>query len=310
MVVRFLLWVNHIREIVSDKKIAFDKWVDKKNDKFRVRKWFSSELYESKGKEPQYRWWRKFANQISIELVPFCTNSLGIEMKVGRDFESAFHFHICIPYVVWFSIGIEADWSKTRWMKWLCAIPDDNKDSFYDESFTFFYLSLSSEAWFLNWTLLRRTKENSWTRSDHEDKMWFKVFNFITNGSLFLSDVLFGSPNYTNTDDTLSVGRKITVPEGFGYKADEHHVVLWESVEKWTRRWYYIPIVKRSINVRVSDSRGIPYPGKGTADYNCDEGSLHEMSTSIPLDFRGNVHDLGSQKIIETVLDYRKRYPL
>ena len=142
-------------------------------------------------------------------------------------------------------------------------------------------IMLNRESWFLMFDLFAQT--DSFPVRKGWSKNWFLV------------DAILGRAKYTE-ESLKKVETVIPMPE------KQYPCTIKLKRSSWKRsRW---PFTHRVLMAEVDIPDGIPFPGKGTCDYNCGDDALFGLSRPA----RTVPEAIGAT--VECVLDYRERYPL
>ena len=230
------------------------------------------------------RWWgfgQDFGSCITFEVSygPKRFKSLGAQVTAGGGDRNTLTLMLGLYFItIW--IGLEGFHTFRR-------VPH-----LLDESHEFgIYWWLSDEAILcIKWN----SNEHHWSRD------WRKTG---INIHWSPTDFLFGRLKHRveSEDEPLKVS--VEVPAGHGYDAHMHFVTVVMKTESWKRsRLPWVSHRIRRAHMECTDP--IPHPGKGTTGYNCGEDALHSMCC------RAETLETGLKMLVESALDYRRRYPL
>jgi len=224
------------------------------------------------------RYWLYFNDNLSfrIEAYPF-TKNFSIEFNINDDFENTISFNLCIPPLFSFYFGIEKTPKKI--IKKLIGYKYGNRQT----GIRIFDWSIWLEFWLGEDNC--GTLGNKWRGF----KTVFHPVNYI-----------LGKIKYsTEVKETGEI--TFLVPEGFSYKEKEY-TGKWskEVITHKRSRWFKKDFVRYELEVE----EGVPFPGKGTAGYNCDEDATYSLSGVF------NSKEELVDRFIKGILSNRENYPL
>jgi len=190
---------------------------------------------------------------------------MGIEFSLYGDRDINFYFAL-LPFAFYFNI----DGFIPKWSEYV-----EDKE-----------IGWSIHDWTL-WVDLWANK-NSWSSTD--PKWWSFNIN-INPKTLILGEVVYSSE--------LLNEKEVNVP--MPEKSYKMNVKLTE--DSWTHK--RIPLfTKKILRAECDLKEGIPFPGKGTASYNCGEDALYGYSC------KASTFEEAIGEVVTTVLTNRRRYPL
>ena len=221
----------------------------------------------------------KYEQCLNIGVYPL-TKSFSLEFEIQDDFERTISFNLCLPFM--FSLYISLDsgyFCKKEWFKNLIGYKYGNRIT----GIRIFDWSI----WF-----------NFWLGEDSCGTMKDKWIGFENNFSI--DDFFLGKITYSRELDS-SGKLNFIVPKDYGYE-EKMYTGEWKK-ELFIRkrsRWFTDSNFRYEIEVK----EGVPFPGKGTTEYNCDEDAMFSCSgvyDNLEKAFEG---------FISSVLKNRKNYPL
>jgi len=134
---------------------------------------------------------------------------------------------------------------------------------------------------------------NSWSRKDPK---WLST-------SFYPEKWIFGKCEYKH-EPVKTTKHLVTIKAGRSYSEKDYELTCIEFKSSWTWPRFRKPLIMTRFEVKTDEPGGVPHPGKGTCDYNCDEGGLvSETSAS-------KTAEEAVDKFVEQVYWYRKNYPL
>jgi len=218
-------------------------------------------------------------NCINIEFYPF-TKSFSIEFEIQDDFEHAIDFNFCLPLLFSFYISLDTMYfSKKEWFKKLIGYKGGNR-----------IIGIRMFEWIL-WLEFWLGEDNCGTLG----KKWRGY-----EGNFNISNFFLGKIKYSKLE--CNNGRiRIFVPEGYSYK-EKWYIANWKK-ELFIRkrsRWFTDSNYRYEIEVE----EGIPFPGKGTCSYNCEEDAMYSSSGVYKTEFEA------ANGFVKSVMNNRKNYPL
>jgi len=222
---------------------------------------------------------RYWLGRLSIEAYPF-TKSFGIEFNINDDFGYTFSFNMSLPFLFSFYINYNSDYLlKKGWIRKIVGYKYGNRRT-----------GLRIHHWTI-WTEFWLGEDNCGTIGNK----WRGIEN-----AFHIDDFFLGRIKYDKKE--IETGEvDFTVPEGYGYK-EKDYTGKWKK-ELFIRkrpRWF----IDSNIRYDLEVENGVPYTGKGTTGYNCEEGACHSLSSPCK-----NEKEI-VQKFIDSVMYNRKNYPL
>ena len=140
-----------------------------------------------------------------------------------------------------------------------------------------------------HWTL--------WWNVWHDDDCWNSTDPWYRRGSFDLPDAILGRHEYVCENLGPPIRTHVQMLEG------PYPVTVQQQRQRWWRkRWAGWPCRIERVSFDVQSEHGIPFPGKGTMDYNCGEDGLFGTG------FKVSTVDEACARYRDVVLDYRRRY--
>jgi hypothetical protein len=206
----------------------------------------------------------------------------GISFTVSPDCESSLKFMLAFPpFAFWFTIDARG-W-LANFVKWLVALqPSDMGDRI---TWSGRDLEIRVHDWAVWWKLW--VCDYGWTntRSKWRDDCWHPLGHHMRQGE----------PKVIEERDVL-----VPMPER-AYKASAR---LEEIRFGHTRLPRFLDRTSTSVEVKMKDGEQIPFPGKGTASYNCGADAAFGIYGPAR-----TIED-GIGNMVASVLRDRRRYPL
>lgn len=216
---------------------------------------------------------------LNISAYPL-TKSFSLEFTINDDFEETIRFNICLPLL--FSLYISLDsgyFCKKKWFKNLIGYK-------YGDRITGIRI-FDWSIWFQFWL----GQDNCGTIG----KKWRGYENVF-----HISDFFLGKIKYS-TKLIESGIRTFSIDKGYGYEKS-FHKCKWKK-ELFIRkrpRWF----VSSNFRYEVEVAEGVPFPGKGTTSYNCEEDAMYSCSGV----YKDETEAING--FINSVIRNRKNYPL
>lgn len=240
----------------------------------------------------RFRWsFEEGRNAIELTYYPF-KRQFGIELDLQADREDTVLFILKIPFL--FSIYLSFDlWFgySEWWSKNILRLEEDRR---YDgRSFGIRWIDTDDAAHEPLGTI-RISLGHCLNYTKSSDPKWMDTW-------LNLNKWIFGKVSFQSTpikDDS----RQVLIPAGYKYDAKSYLCKCVMTEDVWSVPRFRKPL--KLLRTEVSCEEGVPHPGKGTCDYNQEEGRLY--STSMCCDN----FDKAFEEFKNTVIDMRKRYPL
>lgn len=221
----------------------------------------------------------KGENCLNTSLYPF-TKSFSIEFNIQDDFEETISFNLHIPLLFSFYISLDTGYfCNKKWFKKIIGYKYGNRRT----GIRIFDWSI----WF-----------NFWLGEDNCGTMKEKWRGY--EDVFHITDFFLGKIKYSKKE--IETGEvSFTMPAGFGYE-EAYYDGKWKK-ELFIRnrpRWF----TDSNFRYEVEVEEGVPFPGKGTTGYNCEEDAMFSSSGVYE-----NEHK-AVDGFIKNVLSNRKHYPL
>jgi len=237
-----------------------------------------------------WRWWWHYDKPLTIrnELYLF-VRGCALKLNLHADSESTISFHIAIPYLISWFFTVDARFGYSEWYRKLLCLDDDHKYGGRQFGFSYYNGDGCMSGGSIN--LYCGAYINEW---NSKDPKWYNI-------SIYPQEILFGSYS-ANTKDLDTTDHIVTIEADRNYPEKTYTLQCKEFQTTWTWPRLRKPFVLN--RYEVSCEGGVPHPGKGTADYNCNESSLNSQ-TCISGSRKEAV-----DKFVEQVYWYRKNYPM
>ncbi len=213
------------------------------------------------------------------------STSCGFSFRTNRDCEDTLSGHVAFPPI---AIYVGVDLTKERllsriasWISKKSVDMFDGRDSGYSGS----ELSLRVHDWAIWWNVFCDDRGWTNTRPRWRDGCWHPLGRHMRQGE----------PKVIEERDVL-----VPMPER-AYKATAR---LEEVRFGHTRLPRFLDRTSTSVEIKMKDGEQIPFPGKGTAFYNCGQDAafgIYSLARTI---------EDGVGKMVSSVLRDRRRYPL
>lgn len=209
----------------------------------------------------------------------WATKSCGLDIRFDEDWEGCVRFHVSLPPFSLY-LGSEGKLGEKILTMTNSLYPREHRDWYPGDDreigFRIHHWSLWWGIWHsTNWSGgMPRWRNGCWHFRDQ------------------FTDLVFGKESYT-----LVKGEPydlvVTMPEG------DYLVQAAPQTQTWSRPRSK-PIVREGTDLKPYI--GIPFPGKGTMSYNCDEDAIFGTgaSTLVPLE--------AALSLRSSVMEYRKQY--
>ena len=224
-----------------------------------------------------------------IEFYPF-RREFGIELNLNANSEDTIAFMLKIPFLFAFYLTLDRKFGYSNWWRKFLRLDESRK---YDGRVFGITWYNDSEPSLRSGTLYFHlgNYENDWNATDPK---WLSF-------SITPSELLYGNVKYS--ENILKTEfRDLLIPAYNEYPEKTYKCKCILSERIWTFKRFKKPY--KIIGTEIECEEGIPHPGKGTCDYNCQDGALHSITS--PID---NI-DEALEKFKEQAIWYRKNYPL
>lgn len=252
--------------------------------------------FHSSKSDRGYRcWWYPFGcegktKQVSFssEFYPF-TKTCGVELALNADSDSTVAFNIKIPYMFSWYVSMNSLVGYRNWWGKMLGLSGWRKHDGRRFGISWYSGDGCMSGGSLDIKL--GAFDNGWESSDPK---WLSM-------SFYPEKFLFG--NYTAKDKEIETTYRTVFFKGVRGYPDKNHILKCVLTEMtWTWKRFRKPFTMA--RYEVSSEEGIPHPGKGTCDYNCDETALYSQSSSAK-----NAKD-AIDRFVQAVYKYRTTYPL
>jgi len=241
-----------------------------------------------------WRWWINFGDYakrgdtVRIEFYPG-RRELGCTLSMRAQGESTISLMLKIPFLFSLYVTWDTMWGySTKWSKFLC-LDDDRRYDGREFGFSWYGADGCISGGSINFYL--GSHLNGWSSKDPK---WLRTH-------IYPQEILCGKDT-VKMEDLETTEHSVTIPGNSTYPEKTYTVKCKEFRTTWTWPRFKKPLIINRFEVECEE--GVPHPGKGTCDYNCDESRLY--SQCAPADSREHA----VQKFIDSCAWYRKNYPM